>query len=39
VDRYTAARNSLPPMEEMAQRVRRILASLESEPEEVAVLA
>jgi glycosyltransferase involved in cell wall biosynthesis len=39
VERYTAARNSVPPIEEMTERVQRIFASLESEPQEAAVLA
>ncbi len=39
VDRYTTARNSVPPMEEMEERVQRILASLQSEPEDAAVHA
>ena len=39
VDRYTAARASIPPMEEMAVRVQRILTDLESEPAKPAVYA
>ena len=39
VDRYTEARGSMPPTEETAQRVQRILASLESAPAEAPVYA
>lgn len=39
VARYTAARGGMPPVEEMAQRVQRILASLESAPAEAPACA
>jgi len=39
VERYIAARASIPPMEEMAVRVQRILRNLESEPAKPPVYA